>query len=610
MVDRPDSDGDGIADVDDLCPAVPDPEQVDSDGDGVGDACPCDSAGGDTDGDRVCDENDNCPFAFNLAQLDRDDDGLGDVCDPTPAPPSSACEGRGGDLDGDGWCGVDDNCPNDPNEDQADVDGDGVGDACAVDVCDAIDNDADGTTDEDAPDTDGDGVVDCVDECPGESDVDSDEDGAVDCVDPCPADPTDTDSDDDGICDAFDNCPMHANPYQSDRDGDGIGNNCDVEECNGVSDDLDGYVDEGTPDEDGDGICDALDPCLGDPLDDPDGDGLCARDDNCPMVANAAQSDADGDGSGDACDLDFACGPSAPLLADGALPWPATVVPADIAGDRTRALVYVAVARASSSLPNQLVALDPSTGSIRWQLQLAAEPALVALADDDSRIYIAFRDASWIQSIDLSSRSLCGSFRGPTSLRVTILEPVPEHPERTVIGFGSELFLFHEGQARPETAFATLACCVTQIVRATSPTRLFGNSRELDEFSLDERGIHSVRGDDIRLDADAGFVHSANRLYGFGGQIVDLGPPVTSVGRLPVRGPVVPVPSLSRAFSAAPGAMVVTDLSTLLEVRRTPYPAGFESVTKVARWGDDGLALLGEEAGEARLLILDAVVRP
>ena len=58
-----DSDHDGVADVCDNCPAVPNPDQRDGDGDGIGDAC------------------DNCPDEPNVAQSDSDGDGIGDACD-------------------------------------------------------------------------------------------------------------------------------------------------------------------------------------------------------------------------------------------------------------------------------------------------------------------------------------------------------------------------------------------------------------------------------------------------------------------------------------------------------------------------------------------------
>ena len=80
-----DTDGDGIQDSDDNCPAVPNPSQLDADGDGRGDAC------------------DNCPALSNPDQADVDGDGVGDACD---------------------------NCPDVPNPDQTDSNHDGIGDAC------------------------------------------------------------------------------------------------------------------------------------------------------------------------------------------------------------------------------------------------------------------------------------------------------------------------------------------------------------------------------------------------------------------------------------------------------------------------------------------------
>jgi len=74
----------------------------------------------DTDGDGIADNTDNCPADANADQTDTDNDGIGDVCDPTP----------NGDIDGDGVDNLSDNCPTVANPDQLDTDGDGVGDAC------------------------------------------------------------------------------------------------------------------------------------------------------------------------------------------------------------------------------------------------------------------------------------------------------------------------------------------------------------------------------------------------------------------------------------------------------------------------------------------------
>jgi hypothetical protein len=47
---------------------------------------PCAGQGGDTDGDGVCDAADNCPAVANADQADTDGDGVGDACEDTEPP--------------------------------------------------------------------------------------------------------------------------------------------------------------------------------------------------------------------------------------------------------------------------------------------------------------------------------------------------------------------------------------------------------------------------------------------------------------------------------------------------------------------------------------------
>ncbi len=164
-----DSDGDGIGDGADNCPAIANPMQVDMDMDGAGDACDAcpNDAMNDADGDMACDSTDNCLGLANPTQVDDDMDGAGNECDPCPGDPDD-------DIDGDTICGDVDNCPNNLNVNQVDGDGDGIGDLC--------------------------------DECPADAGNDEDEDG---------------------VCAADDNCPDVANPDQADADGDGMGDACD-----------------------------------------------------------------------------------------------------------------------------------------------------------------------------------------------------------------------------------------------------------------------------------------------------------------------------------------------------------------------------------------------
>jgi hypothetical protein len=173
-----DADSDGIPDVKDNCPFVPNPGREDGDADGVGDVC------------------DNCPTVPNPNQLDTNGNGVGDACE--------TCL----DSDGDGKydpgqgasCAPVDNCPTMANPGQGDLDGDGVGDAC--DPC---------------TDTDGDGFAD-----PGYP-------ASTCAVDNCPtaANPTQADGDADGVGDACDNCPYDPNADQLDTSGGVCGDACE-----------------------------------------------------------------------------------------------------------------------------------------------------------------------------------------------------------------------------------------------------------------------------------------------------------------------------------------------------------------------------------------------
>ncbi|MGH8520668.1 MAG: LamG-like jellyroll fold domain-containing protein [Gammaproteobacteria bacterium] len=163
----------------------------------------------------------------------------------------SAGKCKGVDTDGDGVPDDQDICPG--FDDSVDTDSDGVPDGC-----DACPQDA-------ANDADGDGICGDSDACAlGDDRLDADGDGTADACDLCPQDAA-NDADNDGICGNLDNCPTVANTNQSDADGDGIGDDCEV---------------------------------------DNDGDGISDDNDNCPLEPNVDQADADGDGIGDVCDAD------------------------------------------------------------------------------------------------------------------------------------------------------------------------------------------------------------------------------------------------------------------------------------------------------------------
>ncbi len=196
-----DTDGDGIANARDKCPAVAE----DRDGWADDDGCPDD----DNDNDRRPDDEDKCPTIAEdvdgfddddgCPQLDNDADKLTDLKDKCPndaedgmePQPNDGCPANLRDSDGDGLNDVFDKCATA----EEDMDGFEDGDGCAE-----ADNDADGVAD----------ANDKCGLCPEDKDNFEDGDG-------CP----EIDNDKDGVVDAKDACPAQAETINGVKDDDG-----------------------------------------------------------------------------------------------------------------------------------------------------------------------------------------------------------------------------------------------------------------------------------------------------------------------------------------------------------------------------------------------------
>ncbi|WP_456377295.1 endonuclease [Lutibacter sp.] len=249
--DNPDIDGDGVLNVNDVCPNTPVGEVVNADG--------CSNGQLDDDNDGIQNSDDDCPNTpagetvnangCSDSQLDDDNDGVmnnADICPNTPVGEvvnADGCSNGQLDDDNDGIQNSDDDCPSTPagetvnangcSNSQLDDDSDGVmnnADLCPnTPVGEAVN--ADGCSDSQLDD-DNDGVQNSDDTCPNtpvgesvnangcsDSQLDDDNDGVMNNADVCPNTPvgevvnadgcsdSQLDDDNDGVMNSMDDCP-------------------------------------------------------------------------------------------------------------------------------------------------------------------------------------------------------------------------------------------------------------------------------------------------------------------------------------------------------------------------------------------------------------------
>ena len=254
--------------LDNDCNGVTDDGFLDTDSDTVADCIDEDD-----DNDGVGDGSDNCRLVPNPLQEDADGDGAGNACDP--------------DDDNDGTPDIEDCEPFDNKVYPT-----------ALEQCDDIDNDCDGSTDEDLC---FDGNPCTVDGCNADGSCFNTPDNSASCTDGSVC--TQVDVCVDGTCTGTQPLPCNdGNPCT--LDGCDPITGCTVvqtggatEVCDGVDNDCNGQTDEGFLNTDGDAQADCVD-------DDDDNDGVGDLTDNCAVTFNPGQANNDGDDLGDLCDPD------------------------------------------------------------------------------------------------------------------------------------------------------------------------------------------------------------------------------------------------------------------------------------------------------------------
>ena len=115
-------------------------------------------------------------------------------------------------------------------------------------------------------------------------------------------------------------------------------------------------------------------------------------------------------------------------------------------------LVYAAISSSSTSNPNTVIPIDPTTGVMQTPIPVGKNPALLAASSDGSYLYVANQTDQTVQRINLKSNVVERTFpympnlfcSSCTNLAATDLATVPGSPQEVLLSQGSWLTLFND----------------------------------------------------------------------------------------------------------------------------------------------------------------------
>jgi len=217
-------------------------------------------------------------------------------------------------------------------------------------------------------------------------------------------------------------------------------------------------------------------------------------------------------------------------------------------------LLYIAVPAKAKEHGNKILAVDPTTGAMKWSVQAGSDPGMLALSDDGKALWVGLRGANAIQRIDLVARTA-----GPL-MDLGRTRSGPAYPEQIVVLPGTTdsvaVSLMNKGIS-PRHAGVAVA-----------PAILVGYNNETTEFGLrllfvDPDGVTEQR--PILNRVIEGFnvdiVYGGGNIYGTSGHVVDARTGHLQ-GTIPAKGPIAVNARANRAYVLQKDRGVVESFNT------------------------------------------------
>jgi hypothetical protein len=278
--------------------------------------------------------------------------------------------------------------------------------------------------------------------------------------------------------------------------------------------------------------------------------------------------------------------------------------------DSARDVLYASVPSSGGARANTITKIDPRSGAIIASVAVGDEPGPMAISDNGRFLYVALGGAPTVVRVDLigfvkdidialGSGVFLGELYGedllvlPGQMRSVVVSRrniccSPRHEGVAV---------YDDAVQRPRTTQPKTGS--NRIVLGATGTRLYGYNNETPEFGfrrilVTSEGLQeeTVKADlldelDGDIEFDGGFVYATN------GAVID--PELmTLIGTMPGFGVVRPDAAKGRVHFLAYDEICTYHYTTFDEIACSTVPELFD-LTKLVRWGDDGLVAGGGE---------------
>lgn len=315
-------------------------------------------------------------------------------------------------------------------------------------------------------------------------------------------------------------------------------------------------------------------------------------------------------------------------------------------------LLYAAISSSSTSNPNTVIPIDPTTGATQTAIPVGKNPALLAASSDGSYLYVANQTDQTVQRINLKTNAVERTFPYTpnlycstcTNLAATDLAIVPGSPQEVLLSQGSWLTLFNDSglvNYVPNDG----VCCMADpnfgsIALAGNPLSVYAlpfliTGKFFQTANLTASGLTYTRMSETNYGGNnttgAQVISDGTLLYTSAGQIWDPSTH-TEVGTFPVttynatsypNGRVINLDvSLGEIYSVgvqnlgSSSAMVVSAYgmkSHALDGTLVFSQVSWPSESDLVRWGTNGLAFIAPGAGSTDqevYLVRSSVVSP